>query len=89
MSEAAPAGIGPRPVTLLWNPIFRMLNSIGYEGHTSIEWEDAGMDRLIGAPRALALVREPARPAPSAAAFPVRNASTPDVSEHASTKEGS
>jgi sugar phosphate isomerase/epimerase len=83
------AGHGDVP----WNPIFRMFNSIGYEGPTSIEWEDAGMDRLIGAPRALALVRELARPAPSAAAvdaaFPVRNASIPDVSEHASTKEGS
>ena len=41
-----------------WEPLFRALNAIGYEGPTSVEWEDAGMDRLIGAPEALAFVRE-------------------------------
>ena len=30
---------------------FRMLTTIGYEGPTSVEWEDAGMDGLVGAPR--------------------------------------
>ncbi len=40
-----------------WEQCFRMLNSIGYSGPISIEWEDAGMDRLIGAPDALAFVR--------------------------------
>ena len=30
-----------------------MLNHIGYDGAISIEWEDAGMDRLDGAPEAL------------------------------------
>ncbi|GAA3292982.1 hypothetical protein GCM10020295_13640 [Streptomyces cinereospinus] len=28
-----------------------MLRSIGYTGPVSVEWEDAGMDRLQGAPR--------------------------------------
>jgi hypothetical protein len=34
-----------------------MLGSIGYRGPVSVEWEDAGMDRLVGAPDALAFVR--------------------------------
>jgi hypothetical protein len=33
------------------------LNAIGYDGPISIEWEDAGMDRLVGAPEALEEVR--------------------------------
>ena len=33
-----------------WEDVFRMLNSIGYAGPISVEWEDAGMDRLQGAP---------------------------------------
>jgi len=36
-----------------WEDMIRMLNEIGYEGPISIEWEDAGMDRLVGAPEAL------------------------------------
>jgi sugar phosphate isomerase/epimerase len=52
-----------------WEPIFRTLNAIGYEGPTSIEWEDAGMDRFIGAPQALELVKGLARISPPAAAF--------------------
>ena len=52
-----------------WEPIFRTLNAIGYEGPTSIEWEDAGMDRLLGAPQALSMVRELAAIRPPAAAF--------------------
>lgn len=52
-----------------WEPIFRTLNAIGYEGPTSIEWEDAGMDRLIGAPQALRMVRDLAAIRPPAAAF--------------------
>ena len=35
-----------------WEACFRMLNTIDYTGPISIEWEDAGMDRLIGAPEA-------------------------------------
>ena len=59
------AGHGDVP----WNAIFRMLNSIGYTGPTSIEWEDAGMDRLIGTPQALGRVMELGAIAPSAALF--------------------
>ena len=36
-----------------WEDCFRMLTTIGYDGPISIEWEDAGMDRLHGAPRRL------------------------------------
>ncbi|WP_206503288.1 sugar phosphate isomerase/epimerase family protein [Streptomyces chrestomyceticus] len=44
------AGHGEVP----WEDVFRMLRSIGYEGPVSVEWEDPGMDRLQGAPEALA-----------------------------------
>lgn len=40
-----------------WDAAFRALRSIGYEGPISIEWEDAGMDRLHGAPEALEVLR--------------------------------
>jgi sugar phosphate isomerase/epimerase len=40
-----------------WEDVFRMLNSIGYAGPISVEWEDAGMDRLQGAPQALQFLR--------------------------------
>ena len=40
-----------------WEDIFRMLNHIGYTGPISIEWEDAGMDRLAGAPEALQFIQ--------------------------------
>ncbi|HEV7897142.1 MAG TPA: sugar phosphate isomerase/epimerase, partial [Planosporangium sp.] len=33
-----------------------------YDGPISIEWEDAGMDRLVGAPEALQFVRRHAFP---------------------------
>jgi sugar phosphate isomerase/epimerase len=46
-------GLGDVP----WGECFRALNSIGYDGPISIEWEDAGMDRLQGAPDSLAYVR--------------------------------
>jgi sugar phosphate isomerase/epimerase len=36
---------------------FRALDAIGYGGPISIEWEDSGMDRMHGAPEALAHVR--------------------------------
>ncbi|GIH16578.1 sugar phosphate isomerase/epimerase family protein [Rugosimonospora africana] len=36
---------------------FRALESIGYTGPVSVEWEDAGMSRMHGAPQALAFVR--------------------------------
>jgi sugar phosphate isomerase/epimerase len=50
-----------------WEDCFRALNSIGYDGPISVEWEDAGMDRLVGAPEALAFVRRLAFDPPSAA----------------------
>lgn len=40
-----------------WEDCFRALNAIGYDGPISVEWEDAGMDRLLGAPEALGFVR--------------------------------
>ena len=40
-----------------WEDAFRALDAIGYDGPISIEWEDAGMDRLHGAPEALAYIR--------------------------------
>jgi hypothetical protein len=43
-----------------------MLNTIGYSGPISVEWEDAGMDRLVGAPEALEFVRRNAFDPPSA-----------------------
>ncbi|MFD5318893.1 sugar phosphate isomerase/epimerase family protein [Streptomyces sp. NPDC127098] len=49
--------------------IVRALNAIGYDGPISVEWEDAGMDRLIGAPDALARVRELVAIEPPTAAF--------------------
>jgi sugar phosphate isomerase/epimerase len=52
-----------------WEACFRMLNAIGYQGPISVEWEDAGMDRLHGAPDALAFVRALTRIEPPAAAF--------------------
>jgi len=52
-----------------WEPIFRMLNAIGYAGPISVEWEDAGMDRSIGAPDALRFVRRLTEIEPPAAAF--------------------
>ncbi|MDR1633606.1 MAG: sugar phosphate isomerase/epimerase [Bifidobacteriaceae bacterium] len=51
-----------------WEGCFRMLNTIGYEGPISVEWEDVGMDRLHGAPEALRFVRSQMFP-PSASAF--------------------
>jgi sugar phosphate isomerase/epimerase len=40
-----------------WEDSFRALRSIGYSGPISIEWEDAGMDRLHGAREAVDFVR--------------------------------
>ncbi len=52
-----------------WENAFRMLNAIGYTGPLSVEWEDAGMDRLVGAPEALGFVRRLSTYQPAAAAF--------------------
>ncbi|SDE37930.1 sugar phosphate isomerase/epimerase family protein [Glycomyces harbinensis] len=40
-----------------WEDCFRVLNAIGYAGPISVEWEDAGMDRLRGAAEAVGFVR--------------------------------
>lgn len=40
-----------------WEDSFRALTAIGYNGPLSVEWEDAGMDRLQGAPEALAFLK--------------------------------
>jgi sugar phosphate isomerase/epimerase len=40
-----------------WEDCFRALRSIGYAGPISVEWEDAGMDRLRGAAEAVGFVR--------------------------------
>ncbi|MPY96888.1 MAG: TIM barrel protein [Actinophytocola sp.] len=50
-----------------WEACFRVLNAIGYDGPISIEWEDAGMDRLRGAPESLRYVREQLFDPPDAA----------------------
>ncbi|GAA3209308.1 sugar phosphate isomerase/epimerase family protein [Actinocorallia longicatena] len=52
-----------------WEDCFRALNSIGYTGPISIEWEDAGMDRLDGAPEALAYIRRMNAITPPTASF--------------------
>ena len=49
-----------------WEDAFRALDAIGYDGPISIEWEDAGMDRLHGAPEALTVVRSLLWPKPEA-----------------------
>ncbi|WP_026549725.1 sugar phosphate isomerase/epimerase family protein [Arthrobacter sp. Br18] len=41
-----------------WEDSFRALTAIGYDGPISVEWEDAGMDRLRGAPEALAFLKQ-------------------------------
>ncbi|MGP9783761.1 sugar phosphate isomerase/epimerase family protein [Glutamicibacter sp. AOP12-B1-11] len=55
------AGRGDVP----WEDAFRALAAIGYAGPISIEWEDAGMDRLYGAPEALAALKKLDFPASS------------------------
>ncbi|CAM5672577.1 hypothetical protein SVIOM342S_01351 [Streptomyces violaceorubidus] len=37
--------------------VFRMLRFIDYQGPVSVEWEDAGMDRVQGAPEALSRLK--------------------------------
>ena len=40
-----------------WEHVFRALNQIGYSGPISVEWEDSGMDRELGAREALEYLR--------------------------------
>jgi sugar phosphate isomerase/epimerase len=49
-----------------WEDIFRMLTSIGYAGPISVEWEDAGMDRLTGAAESVSFLRQFDFPPPAA-----------------------
>ena len=49
-----------------WQRCFRTLNAIGYTGPISIEWEDAGMDRLRGGKEAIDFVRANLFDAPTA-----------------------
>ncbi|WP_026931457.1 sugar phosphate isomerase/epimerase family protein [Glycomyces tenuis] len=49
-----------------WEDCFRVLNAIGYAGPISVEWEDAGMDRLRGAAEAVGFVRDLAFDRPEA-----------------------
>ncbi|ANY06166.1 sugar phosphate isomerase/epimerase family protein [Pseudonocardia sp. HH130630-07] len=50
-----------------WEASFRALNAIGYAGPISVEWEDAGMSRLQGAPEAREFVAGLAFEPPEAA----------------------
>ena len=52
-----------------WEDVFRTLNAIDYDGPLSIEWEDAGMDRLRGAPESLQFIRRLNEFNPPQAAF--------------------
>ena len=49
-----------------WEDCFRTLGAIGYTGPISVEWEDAGMDRLVGAAEAVGFVRRLAFEPPAA-----------------------
>jgi len=40
-----------------WETVLRTLQAIGYDGPISVEWEDAGMDRLVGAAEAVQVLR--------------------------------
>ena len=40
-----------------WEDCFRALRAVGYDGPISVEWEDAGMNRLDGAAEAVTFVR--------------------------------
>jgi len=50
--------VSPGHGDVKWDPIIRALNSVGYQGPLSIEWEDSGMEREFGAQEALAVVRK-------------------------------
>ncbi|KQX14907.1 AP endonuclease [Streptomyces sp. Root431] len=52
-----------------WEECLRALNTIGYTGPLSVEWEDAGMDRLTGAAEAVTFLRHLSRISPPAASF--------------------
>jgi sugar phosphate isomerase/epimerase len=60
--------VSPGHGDVAFEPVFRALNRIGYQGPLSIEWEDSGMDREWGARDAVQFVRRTDF-APSAVAF--------------------
>ncbi|MFD8568549.1 sugar phosphate isomerase/epimerase family protein [Streptomyces sp. NPDC057694] len=49
-----------------WEDAFRALAAIGYDGPISVEWEDAGMDRLHGAAEAVGRIKAALWPLPEA-----------------------
>jgi sugar phosphate isomerase/epimerase len=49
--------VSPGHGSIDWEPIFRTLTRIGYNGPLSVEWEDSGMDREYGATDAAAFVK--------------------------------
>ncbi|MER5945882.1 sugar phosphate isomerase/epimerase [Streptomyces sp. NPDC001904] len=49
-----------------WEDAFRALAAIGYDGPISVEWEDAGMDRLHGAAEAVDRIKAALWPLPEA-----------------------
>ena len=71
-----------------WEAIIRMLNAIGYDGPISIEWEDAGMDRLIGAPEALELIRRLSKISPPEPLFDAAFSSQSDVAPPPAERRG-
>lgn len=52
-----------------WEGVIRMLNSIGYDGPISVEWEDAGMNRELGGPDAQEFIRKVVAIEPSEDSF--------------------
>lgn len=60
-----------------WEECFRALNMIGYNGPISVEWEDAGMNRLAGAADSLWFLRD-MQFEPSATRFDAAFGSSPE-----------
>ncbi len=50
--------VSPGRGDVKWSAIFRALNTIGYNGPLSVEWEDNGMERVFGATEAAAMVKK-------------------------------
>ncbi|ANP74890.1 AP endonuclease (plasmid) [Cryobacterium arcticum] len=65
-----------------WEDAFRALNSIGYPGPISVEWEDAGMERRHGAREAVDFIRSLLWEKPTSsfdAAFSSKASAEPDI----------
>lgn len=76
-----------------WEQCIRVLNATGYGGPLSVEWEDAGMEREVGAPEALEFVRRLAMIRPAAASFDAafsreRESGAPAPAAHAPANPG-